>query len=415
MAEPPRRGGPGGAPPPAQGDRSARVTLERTAPPAPRTTAPMGIVRGKSGEKIASDEETRMDPQPTTRTQKFLPEDLVQTTLSPSQQLRQAQQRQRIITPPGPVTGADAMAGRPRVPTPMATTIPERQRITTPMGTLQSEPPSAPSVIVASQQILTREVPPELLERLANEGASAGTGANVTMPNAEVRVNAAVPARRTQVWVATHKPPDDPDARLVMVRQPDSPQAASYRVLRHRLQERGDPRIIAVTSAGPKEGKTTCAVNLALALGECGRARVLLVEANLRSPSLAPLFGFMPPQCFSVQMQKHREKPADGWSVVEVFSEYLHVLAVEPSDRGRPLLDGPAFANAIEALSQAGYEYIVLDTPPVLGTADVNLIEDSADGVLLTAWARTTPSQKLRQAIDQLVPSKVLGVTLLDV
>jgi Mrp family chromosome partitioning ATPase len=378
----------------------------------------MGVVRGKSGDKIASDEETRMDPQPTARTQKFLPEDLVQTTLSPSQQLKQAQQRQRIITPPGPVTGAEAMAGRARVPTPMATTIPERQRITTPMGTLQSEPQSqsqAPSVIVASQQILTREVPPELLERLANEGAGAGTGANVTMPNAEVRVNAAVPARRTQVWVATHKLPDDPDARLVMVRQPDSPQAASYRVLRHRLQERGDPRIIAVTSAGPKEGKTTCAVNLALALGECGRARVLLVEANLRSPSLAPLFGFMPPQCFSVQMQKHREKPAEGWSVVEVFSEYLHVLAVEPSDRGRPLLDGPAFAIAIEGLSQAGYDYIVLDTPPVLGTADVNLIEDSADGVLLTAWARTTPSQRLRQAIDQLVPSKVLGVTLLDV
>ncbi len=397
MAEPPRRGGPGGA------------------PPAPRTTAPMGVVRAKPADKIASDDETRMDPQPTARTQKFLPEELVQTTLSPSQQLKQAQQRQRIITPPGPVTGADAMAGRARVPTPMATTIPERQRITTPMGTAKSEPlPQAPSVIVASQQILTREVPPELLERLANEGA-AGTGVNATLPNAEVRVNASVPARRTQVWVATHKPPDDPDARLVMVRQPDSPQAASYRVLRHRLQERGDPRIIAVTSAGPKEGKTTCAVNLALALGECGRARVLLVEANLRAPALAPLFGFMPPQCFSVQMQKHREKPADGWSVVEVFSEYLHVLAVEPSDRGRPLLDGPAFAIAIEALSQAGYDYIVLDTPPVLGTADVNLIEDCADGVLLTAWARTTPSQALRQAIDQLVPSKVLGVTLLDV
>ena len=353
-----------------------------------------------------------MDPRPTSRTQKFLPEELVQTTLSPSQQLKQAQQRQRIITPPGPVTGPAAMAGRARCADAMATTISERQRITTPMGTLQSEPqPPAPSVIVASQQILTREVPPELLERLANEGAGAGA---TTSTNAEVRVGSPAPAR-TQVWVATHRPPDEPDARIVMVREPDSPAAASFRVLRHRLQERGDPRIIAVTSAGPKEGKTTCAVNLALALGECGRARVLLVEANLRAPSLAPLFGFMPPQCFSVQMQKHREKPTEGWSVVEVFSEYLHVLAVEPSDRGRPLLDGPAFAIAMEMLAQAGYDYIVVDTPPVLGAADVNLIEDSADGVLLTAWARSTSSQKLRQAIDQLVPAKVLGVTLLDV
>ena len=142
---------------------------------------------------------------------------------------------------------------------------------------------------------------------------------------------------------------------------------------------------------------------------------MLLVEANLRSPSLAPLFGFMPPQCFSVQMQKHKEKPTEGWSVVEVFSEYLHVLAVEPTDRGRPLLDGPGFSIAMEMLSQAGYDYIVVDTPPVLGAADVNLIEDAADGVLFTAWARSTSSRQLRQAIDQLAPAKLLGVTLLDV
>jgi Mrp family chromosome partitioning ATPase len=316
---------------------------------------------------------------------------------------------------------------RPRVPTPMATTVPERQRITTPMGTSKSEPPVSPaqSVIVSSQQrtlempalrpqppsqqqlLPTREVSPAMLERLAAEGGR----------NVEVHVSAPVPVapRSTQVWVASHRLADDPDTRLIMVRAPDSAAAASFRVLRHRLAERGDPRVIAVTSAGPKEGKTTCAVNLALALGECGRARVLLVEANLRSPSLAPLFGFMPPQCFSVQMHKHKEKPTEGWSVVEVVNEYLHVLAVEPSDRGRPLLDGPAFAIAIEMLSQAGYDYIVVDTPPVLGAADVNLIEESADGVLFTAWARTTSSRTLRRAVDQLAPAKLLGVTLLDV
>jgi len=365
LADQPRR--------PPQGPLRApadRVTAERPVSPAPRNTAPMGAVRKQ--DKIDADEQTRtMDPIETARHQKFAPDELVKTAITPQSQARSQQ---------------------------------PRQRTTTPMGTIQSEP--TPSVILASQQVLTREVPPGMLEKLAAEGA------------VEVRVGApnAADLPRTQVWVATHKPPDDPDPRLILVRDPDSARAASFRVLRHRLQERGDPRVIAVTSAGRKEGKTTCAVNLALALGECGRARVLLVEANLRAPALAPLFGFMPPECFTAQMQRHKEKPLDAWSVVEVFSPFLHVLAVKPNDGGgNPLLDGPAFSIAMEMLAQAGYDYIVVDTPPVLGAADVNLIEDSADGVLFTAWSRSTSARSLRAAIEQLAPAKLLGVTLLDV
>ncbi len=348
--------------PPTGRDPSERVTAERTAQPA-RTTTPMGTARAKEiAQKVEVEEQAA-------RQQKFAPEELVKTTLS-RETAQQLQQR--------------------------------RARITTPMGTAQSEPP--PNVILATQQVLTREVPPGMLEKLAAEGA------------VEVRVGGATAGTpRAQVLVATHKPPEDPDERLILVREPDSARAASFRVLRHRLQERGDPRVIAVTSARRKEGKTTCAVNLALALGECGRARVLLVEANLRTPALAPLFGFMPPECFTTQMQRHKQKPLDAWSVVEVFSPFLHVLAVRPADGfGKPLLDGPAFSIAMEMLSQAGYDYIVVDTPPVLGAADVNLIEDSADGVLFTARARSTSSRSLRAAIEQLAPAKLLGVTLLD-
>jgi Mrp family chromosome partitioning ATPase len=220
---------------------------------------------------------------------------------------------------------------------------------------------------------------------------------------------------RTQVWVATHKPPEDPDRRLILVREPDSARAASFRVMRHRLAERGDPRVIAVTSAGPREGKTTCAANLALALGECNRARVLLVEANFRTPSLAALFGFLPPECFSVQLQRHKEKPEDAWSVVEILAPSLHVLAVKPESEARPLLDGPAFSLAIDMLRLAGYDYIVIDTPPVLGAADVNLVEDAADGVLFTAWSRSTSARKLTQAVEQLAPAKLLGLALINV
>jgi Mrp family chromosome partitioning ATPase len=274
--------------------------------------------------------------------------------------------------------------------------------------------------LLTGDQIRSSLVPTHQRQR---GGAEAPAMTQPYMPVAdnagvEVRVGGvgaepAVP--RTQVWVATHKPPEDPDERLVMVREPDSARAASFRVLRHRLQERGDPRVIAVTSPGPREGKTTCAVNLALALGECGRAKVLLVEANLRSPALAALFGFLPPECFSTQLARHKDKPLDAWSVVEVFSPSLHVLAVKPDADARPLLDGPAFSLALEMLRQANYDYIVIDTPPVLGAADVNLVEDVADGVLFTAWSRETSGRRLRQAIEQLAPAKLLGLALLNV
>ncbi len=225
---------------------------------------------------------------------------------------------------------------------------------------------------------------------------------------------AAAPAATTQVTVYKLERPVEFDKRLVMLREPDSAAAAAYRVLRYRLFERGNPRVIVVSSPRAKEGKTTCAVNLALALGECGRARVLLVEANLRAPKLAEMLAFMPPVCFGEQVATHRDQPDDPWTVVEAHSPWLHVAAVKPDLKDRPLIDSPAFAIAIDQLRHAGYDYVVIDTPPVIGTADVNLTQDSADGVLLVIKSRVTAGRHLRRAIEQLAPSRVLGLVMAD-
>ncbi|HEX4459210.1 MAG TPA: CpsD/CapB family tyrosine-protein kinase [Polyangia bacterium] len=271
---------------------------------------------------------------------------------------------------------------------------------------------SAPGARFVSEQNIRTAIVPHATTRQRNLEPSPTQ--QLAAVEVEVQVGAPAAQPRTQVWVATHKPPADPDARLILVREPDSARAASFRVMRHRLAERGDPRVIAVTSAGPREGKTTCAANLALALGECNRARVLLIEANFRTPALAALFGFLPPECFSVQLQRHKENPQGAWSVVEILSPSLHVLAVKPESESRPLLDGPAFALAIDMLRHAGYDYIVIDTPPVIGVADVNLVEDAADGVLFTAWSRSTSARKLTQAVEQLSPAKLLGLALIN-
>jgi Mrp family chromosome partitioning ATPase len=218
-----------------------------------------------------------------------------------------------------------------------------------------------------------------------------------------------------QVWVERPEPPAHLDARLILLHEPDSVRAASFRVLRDRIASRGDPHVIAVTSPESGDGKTTCAVNLALALGECGRATVLLLEANLRNPSLAQLFQFTPPACLTEQMEEHRKRPAEPWWVVEMHSQWLHVAAVKPGSGARPLLDLPAFSGAVKSFRSAGYDYLVVDTPPVLGSADVNLIEEIADGLLLVARSGKSNARALRKAVEQLDAGRLLGVTLLDV
>lgn len=207
------------------------------------------------------------------------------------------------------------------------------------------------------------------------------------------------------------------DPRLVMLREPDSPRAAAYRVLRYRIEQaeqEGQPAVVlAVCAPRAGQGATTAAANLALALSECNRARVCLVEGNLRRPALAALFGFKPPACLGERLQIDRDRPLEPWRVAEL-SPSLHVLAVRESTPRQPLVDGPAFGAGIEAMRRAGYRHIVIDGPEVLGIADMNLVEEVADGVLLVARGGVTAATDLSIAAAQLAGKKLRGMVMLD-
>jgi Mrp family chromosome partitioning ATPase len=211
-----------------------------------------------------------------------------------------------------------------------------------------------------------------------------------------------------------HLPDEEPDPRLELVIDPDSERSASFRVLRHHLLEVGRPHCVIVSSPQAGEGKTQTAVNLALALAECGRAKVLLIETHLRRPQLANIFKFVPPWCFAEQLAAHRHQPMMPWSLIEIPQLWLHVGAVNPRIEKSQLLDGPAFAIAVERLRLGGYDHIVVDAPPVLGSADVNLMADAADAVVLALRARTSTTRDLRRAIDQIGASKVAGTVLVE-
>jgi Mrp family chromosome partitioning ATPase len=211
-----------------------------------------------------------------------------------------------------------------------------------------------------------------------------------------------------------HLPEGDPDPRLALVIDPDSERSAAFRVLRHHLLEVGRPQVVIVSSPRPGDGKTTTAVNLALALAECGRARTLLVETHVRRPQLTEIFQFVPPWCFAEQLAAHRHQPAMPWSLIDIPQLWLHVAAINPRIAQTQLLDGPAFSIAIERLRLAGYDHIVVDAPPVLGSADVNLMADAADSVVFALRARRSTTRDLRRATDQLGARRVAGTVLLQ-
>lgn len=212
-----------------------------------------------------------------------------------------------------------------------------------------------------------------------------------------------------------HLPDNEPaDRRLSLVIDPDSERAAAFRVLRHHLLEVGRAQTVIVSSPQPGEGKTTTAVNLALALAECGRAKVLLVETNLKRPALASIFKFVPPWCFAEQLAAHRHQPMMPWSLIEIPQLWLHVGAIHTRNEKSQLLDGPAFAIAMERLRLGGYDHIVVDGPPVLGSADVNLMADAADTVVFAVRSKRTTTRDLRKAMEQLGADKVAGTILVE-
>ncbi len=114
-------------------------------------------------------------------------------------------------------------------------------------------------------------------------------------------------APQTSVEAVVLKKPEDVDPNLVMIADPYGDRADAFRALRRKLASSGNPHVILVTSAGEGDGKTTLAVNLAVALREGIRGKVLLLEGNLRAPGVAKALRFDPPVCFDEQIKSHQE------------------------------------------------------------------------------------------------------------
>ena len=202
--------------------------------------------------------------------------------------------------------------------------------------------------------------------------------------------------------------------RLIAFKKPHSQAAESYRSLRTSLllcANGNRPKVLAITSSLPAEGKTLTAVNCATVLAQQG-ANVLLVDADLRQPSLHQAFGI--PQGPGLSEVLMNACTADD---ATVRAEAIPNLAMLPS--GAPLnlpAEMLASAKMLDLIERwrSQYDHIVFDTPPVSMFTDAVVLGSHADAVLLVTRSGATTRQILRHTQDVLQRANVnvAGVVL---
>jgi capsular exopolysaccharide synthesis family protein len=176
-----------------------------------------------------------------------------------------------------------------------------------------------------------------------------------------------------------------------------------------QLHTAHDLRVVAVSSPGVGDGKSTTAINLAGALAQAPDARVLLVDADLRRPSVARLLAL---------------GASDGPGLVNAILDPR--LSLERVARPRPpfnlsvipagqtppspyeVLKSPRLGELLDE-ARRRYDYIVVDAPPLCTVQDCRVIAHWVDGFLLVVAAHQTPRRLVEEALNVVERSKMLG------
>ncbi len=176
----------------------------------------------------------------------------------------------------------------------------------------------------------------------------------------------------------------------------------------HHLQEERGTKVVMVASATIGEGKTLTAANLALTLSESYKRRVLLMDADLRRPSLGGVFQLQT----VVGLSEKLRGETDGPLRVLELSPFLALLP-----GGRPDSDPMAGLTSgrmqqIMHEASASYDWVILDTPPVALQPDASLLAAMVDATVLVVGAGLAPAALVESAIETIGRDKIVGVVL---
>jgi protein-tyrosine kinase len=203
------------------------------------------------------------------------------------------------------------------------------------------------------------------------------------------------------------------DRRLVSVTAPASMEAEQYQALRIKLERfhrARDLKVIAITSPGARDGKTVTAINIAGALARGSAARVLLVEGDIRRPSVSRYLGLSIDGHPGLRQLVHDPQLNLQDVVQRIDPLEFDVVLAGPMDVPTHEMFRSPRIPAILAEARARYDFVVIDTPPLGPVSDCALLAPSVDGLLLVVAAHKTPRKLLEEAFNQLDPASVLGI-----
>jgi capsular exopolysaccharide synthesis family protein len=208
------------------------------------------------------------------------------------------------------------------------------------------------------------------------------------------------------------------DKRIELVAQhlPKSQMSEAFRALRTSIllsQADHPPQVILVTSALPREGKTTAAANLAVTLAQLGD-RTVLVDADLRKPGVGRLLNLGSGKYAGLSSYLAGVSSLDLVSVPHPAIPNLVAIPTGPlPPNPADLLSSHKLVEAIAEL-RTKFKFIVIDSPPVMAATDAVILSVQADGVLIVVRSGETPKEAFTRTRDLLnsVKCRILGVIL---
>jgi capsular exopolysaccharide synthesis family protein len=220
--------------------------------------------------------------------------------------------------------------------------------------------------------------------------------------------------RFDDLWAKCSRVEWGPNPNVIVFENADPffPGTEQFRTLRSRLyrMREGQPlQTILISSAIPAEGKTLVSTNLAYALVRQRGCRVLLIDADLRSPRVHDLLGAPAAPGLADYLQKSatefeitQRAGEEGLCFIPAGNHVTHPSELISSNRMKQFLDRvrPAF------------DWIIIDSPPALPVADSAVLGGLVDGVLFVVRANSTPSEASQKACKELGDAHILGVVL---
>lgn len=194
----------------------------------------------------------------------------------------------------------------------------------------------------------------------------------------------------------------------------DTAAVAAYRMLRTRLLQRTRNKswsTVAVTSAGPNDGKTLTAINLALSIAREKGREVVLLDMDMRNPSICPVLGIHPPS----ELRQYLEH---GGRMDQLFfsvgpDNLLIAGSSSPTEHASELLGSPRCDEFLRSVRKGTVDPIILiDLPPVLLTDDALVMAPKVDAVLVVASEGVTSRAELAKVFNVLSEFTIAGLIL---